>query len=280
MLVNSKIAVISDGGVQELGTHNELISEAGIYANLCRSQGISATQESGLKGPSTSSPISKWLFQGSDDAREVDGVKNTSVEIEAKGSADDIEAALVEDPSQKEEVEGEEEEAASLSRLWEYNKAEWAYIFLGFLGGIIVGALPPCEGILFGKLTSNLFALDPDTLRKQNLVLSLSFFALAGGSLLGNMALGLGFSVSGFRLARRMRVKVFEKIVRHSMGWFDFPQNSTGELTTTLEEDAEAVSNVTGWQLGQMVQVFSSLSSGIVISLAFSWQIGLIALGW
>lgn len=47
-----------------------------------------------------------------------------------------------------------------------------------------------------------------------------------------------------------------------------------------LEEDAEAVSNVTGWQLGAKVQIFSSLVSGIVIALTFSWQIGLIALAW
>ena len=71
---------------------------------------------------------------------------------------------------------------------------------------------------------------------------------------------------------------VFEKIMRHSMGWFDFPEHSTGELTTRLEEDSEAVSNVTGWQQGQRVQVLSSLIIGMLVALIYSWQIGLIAI--
>ena len=75
-----------------------------------------------------------------------------------------------------------------------------------------------------------------------------------------------------------MRVAVFERIMRQSMGWFDFPEHSTGELTTRLEEDSEAVANVTGIQLGTRIQITSSLVAGIAISLAFSWQIGLISL--
>ena len=76
-----------------------------------------------------------------------------------------------------------------------------------------------------------------------------------------------------------MRVLVFSKIMRQSMGWFDFPEHSAGELTTRLEEDSEAVSNVTGWHQGQRVQVFSSLISGMVVAMVYSWQIGLIAIG-
>lgn len=172
----------------------------------------------------------------------------------------------------------------------------------------IVGALPPCEGILFGRLTYNLFSSESSQLRQQNFPLAMGFLALAGASFLANMGMGCGFSVSGFRLTRRLRVLVFEKvrsmnlhtglcfrglalfssnsqvvsslfqIVRHSMGWFDFPENSTGELTEHLEEDAEAVSSVTGWMLGQQIQVASSLTTGLIIALYFSWQIGLIAM--
>lgn len=66
--------------------------------------------------------------------------------------------------------------------------------------------------------------------------------------------------------------------MRHSIGWFDFPEHATGELTTRLEEDAEAVSNVTGWQQGQRIQTFTCLAGGMIVALAFSWQIGLISI--
>ena len=61
------------------------------------------------------------------------------------------------------------------------------------------------------------------------------------------------------------------------MGWFDYPEHSTGELTTRLEEDSEAVGNITGLARGQQIQVFSCLASGMIIALAYSWQIGLTA---
>jgi ABC-type multidrug transport system fused ATPase/permease subunit len=134
------------------------------------------------------------------------------------------------------------------------------------------------EGILYAQIVANFFVLEPDAMREQNRFLSLCFLALAVGALLGNMAMASGFSVSGFRLSRRMRIITFEKIVRHSMGWFDYPEHSTGELTIRLEEDAEAVASVTGWALGYNIQVISSLVSGIIISLSFSWQIGLVAI--
>lgn len=276
---SDQIAVIAEGSIQELGTHDALLKEDGIYAALCLAQGIGPTKgtastpqdASNLPGSPSRTIVGRWK-----------GDEHTSTTIEVKGNAEDIEAAVGQEaPAEIEDVEeGEEEEVAPVSRLWKYNAPEACYIFMGLVGGVIVGALPPCEGILFGKITSNLFELEPDPMRDENRTLSLIFFALAGAALFGNMLLGYGFSVSGFRLTRRLRVKVFEKILRQPMGWFDVPEHSTGELTTMLEEDAEAVSNVTGWQMGQKIQIASSLASGLVISLSFSWQIGLTAIAW
>ena len=97
-------------------------------------------------------------------------------------------------------------------------------------------------------------------------------------SLLANVVMGIGFGVSGFRLSRRIRVLTFERIIRHSMGWFDMAEHSAGELSTRLEEDSEAVSNLTGWQQGQRVQVSTSVLVGMIIAMTYSWQIGLIAI--
>lgn len=281
-IVNSDmIAVISEGAIQELGSHKELMKEDGIYAQLCESQGITAEMSDGQKENTTNSSVNldTGNWKGSMKGTSSTMVNSTKQPSQLSGGAGNVEEALVSDDDDLPGPEDDEiDEKAAMGRLWKSNHSEWAYLLLGLIGALTVGALPPCEGILFGKLTSNLFTLDSEQMREQNKVLSLAFFALAGASLLGNMAMGCGFSVSGFRLTRRLRVQVFEKIIRHSMGWFDYPEHSTGELTSRLEEDAEAVSNVTGWQLGQRIQVFSSLGAGIVISLSFSWQIGLIGL--
>ena len=117
-----------------------------------------------------------------------------------------------------------------------------------------------------------------DEMRTVNTYLSMWFLLLAAISFMGNMAMGTGFGVSGCRLTRRLRVLVFGKIMRYSMGYFDFPEHSVGELTTRLEEDSESASNVTGLQQGQRIQTFTCLIAGMVVALYYSWQIGLIAI--
>ena len=274
---SDQIAVIAEGAIQELGTHRELLEENGIYATLCESQGIGADAADAIS--SASNPQAQATTSTAEFPKEGNAIK-------AIGDPDDPEAgmALVDDSEGDvdkfdSEEEDQEEELASMSRLWQHNKTEWAYLFLGTVGALVVGVLPPAEGILYAQLTANFFTMESAPMREQNTMLSLCFLALAAASLLGNMAMGCGFSVAGFRLTRRLRVLCFDKIMRHSIGWFDFPEHSTGELTERLEADAEAVNKVTGWNLGQQIQVFSSLACGIIISLSFSWQIGLIAIG-
>lgn len=259
---SDQIAVISDGLVQELGTHDELLDEGGIYASLCKTQGITKT---GHRKSMT--PIPEQ--QATTDA------------LPAEEAATDSKIENGEKTSENEEQpddSGKEEELADMSRLWKHNKPEGPYMALGVAGACVAGALAPCEGILFARLTANYFQLDSDGIREENFSLSLWFLALAALALLSNLALGIGFSVAGYRLTRRMRVLVFERIMRHSIGWFDYPQFSTGALTERLETDAENVSKVTGFALGAQVQVASSLITGCIIALSYSWRIGLIAI--
>lgn len=276
---SDQIAVVAEGTIQELGTHRELLEENGIYATLCESQGIGADAADAISDASHPQPQS--ITTSSTTAE----VPKEGAVVKAIGDPEDPEAGIAIVDSEEDvdkfdsEEGGHEEELASMSRLWQHNKTEWAYLILGTVGALVVGVLPPAEGILYAQLTANFFTMESAPMREQNTMLSLCFLALAAASLLGNMAMGCGFSVAGFRLTRRLRVLCFDKIMRHSIGWFDFPEHSTGELTERLEADAEAVNKVTGWNLGQQIQVFSSLACGIIISLSFSWQIGLIAIG-
>jgi ATP-binding cassette subfamily B (MDR/TAP) protein 1 len=271
-IINSdKIAVIADGAIQEMGTHKELFEEGGIYTQLCEGQGLTATSAEQLAAttPTTTKKTESTVKEEAEGKASV---------VKANGDTKDVEAAQVD--VDKEDNYGDDvlDTSGVLSRLWEYNKADIWYQLLGYIGGIIVGMCPPAEGILFGYITGNFFTVDdPDVMRETNFRLSLWFMMLAFMNLLANISMGIGFGVSGFRLTRRMRVLAFERIVRHSMGWFDFPEHSTGELTTRLEEDSEAVSNVTGWQQGQRLQTFVCLGGGMIVALVFCWQIGLLA---
>lgn len=62
------------------------------------------------------------------------------------------------------------------------------------------------------------------------------------------------------------------------MGWFDSPENTTGEMTAILGADIEAVEGLTGLPLGYRVRTLTSLITGVSIALSYSFEIGLVAI--
>ena len=273
-IVNSdKIAVISDGGIAEQGTHSELLGLDGIYTSLCESQGI--TKESTFEENLPGEPIGGVKYSVRESMMK-SMIKSLATKEGGMIEEEDVEAGDI--PEESEKKDAEEETLASKSRLWELSRPEWGYIAMGGLGSTMLGSLPPCEGILTAQIVTTFYEQSPDQMLATNRIYILNFLTLGAGALIGNIMSGIGFSVSGYRLTRRMRQSVFEAMVRRDMGWFDFPEHSTGELTTRLEADAEAVAKMTGWSLGYRVRVIATLVAGVTIALVFAWQVGLAAL--
>lgn len=272
-----QIAVVANGGIAELGTHKSLMEQDGIYSALCASQGITADS----KGIDVSAATSNWVNKQSGAiaspiiAGVIDDNGNIDIEMNEKSPM----------KQQLDRIEKEDQEfdlafegLAPISRLYQYAIPESLYTIAGLFGSLIVGALSPAESILTANIVANFYIASPDEMIffNKRWILSFLYFALA--SLVGNAMIGCGLSVSGQRLTTRMRVILFNSIIRRSMGWFDVADHSTGELTARLGTDAEAVAGVTGIQLGYRVRVISSLVTGVVIALVYSWKIGLVAL--
>jgi hypothetical protein len=193
-IVNSdQIAVIADGSIQELGTHKNLIKEGGIYALLCEGQGLTADAASNNNTTTKSSdstpaaiPTLGLAASPKEGAIETSMVKT--------GNEDDVEAGIITIDEEEDDDDGVPDTSGVLSRLWQYNKAETGYTILGYLGGMIVGALPACEAILFGIITGNFYLIeDPQEMRATNFSLSLWFLVLAAASFVANIAMGVGF---------------------------------------------------------------------------------------
>ena len=104
------------------------------------------------------------------------------------------------------------------------------------------------------------------------------FYYFAAAALLGNVLVGIGLSRSGNRLGNKLRKLAFAGMLKRSMGWFDDPDHTTGELTTILGADAEVSMSLTGWQMGYRTRVYSALIAGITVAMVYCWQIGITAI--
>ncbi|KAL3936995.1 MAG: hypothetical protein SGARI_002326, partial [Bacillariaceae sp.] len=258
------IAVLDKGKVQELGSHKELFEKDGIYALLCATQGITAS------------------FSAAEAAANAAPTDSGKVSAKSIGSGD-IETGMekaVSDKGKDEDAEVHQVEMASMGEIWGIlGGRDTGFAAMGILGSIIVGALSPCEAILTANIVNNFYTVDADDLVDETLKFIYPFaYAFATAALIGNIFVGCGLSRSGNRLGNNFRRLAFGAMLKRSMGWFDAPDRTVGELTTILGADAESTMRLTGWQLGYRVRVLSSITTGIVVALVFSWQIGLTAI--
>jgi ABC-type multidrug transport system fused ATPase/permease subunit len=261
---SDQIAVLTQGSISELGDHKSLMEKGGIYALLCQSQGITAD------------------FSTTTDLTQAPSTGGT-VEVVQAPSKDGLVEVTEEQPKPAQEKEDDldelvEVEMAPMSKIWRHVGSDGIYTIIGLLGSVIIGALSPCESILTAQIVTTFYTYPPEEMLEANRKWILRFFYFALAAFVGNLMVGIGLSRSGTRLAGKMRRIAFSAILRRSMGWFDEPENTTGELTTLLGRDAEAVSGLTGIELGYRVRVISSLTTGVVVALLYSFQIGLIAI--
>jgi len=175
-------------------------------------------------------------------------------------------------------VEISEVAVASMSSIWRHVGWDSIYTIIGIIGSGIVGALSPCESILTAQIVETFYIVDADEMVKTNVPTISKFLYFAIASLVGNVMVGFGLSRSGSKLGAKLRNLAFSSMMKKSMGWFDMPENTTGELTTILGADIEAVEGLTGLPLGHRVRVLTSLLTGVSIALAYSVKIGLVAI--
>eukprot|EP00953_Heterococcus_sp_UTEX-ZZ885_P013591 7765-Heterococcus_DN1.PRE.3 len=145
-------------------------------------------------------------------------------------------------------------------------------------------------GILLHHVQNSFFLTDAEELRTTGNNWVCAFLGLAAASILGYMLLGWGFATAGERMTRRLRESAFEAtshMLSHNYIYENSTciqalcalcENSTGALTTRLEEDANIMAQATGLELGHKVHIAMTLIIGIIIGLIVAWQVGLVAM--
>jgi len=254
------IAVINGGKIAELGDHKTLIEkENGIYRTLCESQGIKPEDDA-----------TSGLATSTDDA-DIE-TKSDVEDGKAEGSAMPLDDEIPQD-------DPTEVPQASMSSIWRQIGGARAFVelLIGIVGSGLVGCLSPCESILTAQIVTNFYTVDVDDMLQANKEFIVKFFYFALAALVGNMMVGYGLGRSGNKLAQKLRIKSFGSMMNRSMGWFDLPEHTTGDLTSILGADVEAVSGLVGLPLGYRVRALVSLLTGISIALKYSIEVGIVA---
>lgn len=147
-----------------------------------------------------------------------------------------------------------------------------------FLSYFIIQTVSADPALAAFSFYSNFYVVPTDNLLEVNLQYIYKFLYFALASLIANLMVGIGLSRSGCNLGKKLRNMAFSAMLERSLGWFDDTQNTTGDLTTILSADVEAVESLTGFPLGFRVRVLTSILTGVCVALAYSLEIGLVAI--
>ena len=199
-------------------------------------------------------------------------VRHCSVDSERNEAKEDPFAGMIEEEKKK-------LQRSLTKRLYELNKPERCIYYIAVILCLVDAAIFPLIGLILAY-TLKVIALpdDPDFRKNANLY-SLLFFLLGLASIFTYGIKQTLLGAAGQGLTERLRTKVFDKMLRMHIGWFDEPENLPGILTTRLAVDAQSVNTLTAQSQAAIYQGLSSIITGLCISFTGSWQLGLVALG-
>ncbi|XP_038244655.1 ATP-dependent translocase ABCB1-like isoform X2 [Dermochelys coriacea] len=292
------IAGFHNGGVVEQGTHNELMTQKGVYYSLVMQQDHSGNTQNEISERDEET-------QNLDDLRmenltdlggfeepgilEMESIPNRSRRCKSRKTSSKKKSPEKKKEKSKEtennkesggtkEKEEEKLPAVPYSSILALNKPEWLYIFFGMIAAALSGGVYAVFSVIFGKIIGAFQEMDPERRSKTTTLLSLMFLVLSVISLVTHIIQGFMFGKSGEVLTKRLRSLSFKALIQQEIGWYDDHKNAIGVLLTRLATDASQIKGATGSRLGLFTKAACTLLTTIIIAFVYDWRVTLFIL--
>ncbi|CAF0883871.1 unnamed protein product, partial [Brachionus calyciflorus] len=266
------IAYLSGGQLMEIGTHDELMSSKGFYYELVEAQ--------------TQNPIDNSLNH------DVPQLKN-KVNSDSSEDESDIEQKKINDKKRNsvisfgkkdDNIKTEKKKKFNLKKLFYYEiklfkmqKPELFWIVFGVIGSMCVGVVFPITGLVFSNIY-NVFKLPSDKQESESLKYMGILFGIAGANLIANMAYNYSITFVGARLTKRIRVRMFESMMRQEIGFHDLDENRSSVLATQLSMTAPFCKGLSTDKLGLISQGVAGMGFSIIFGFVVNWKLTFIML--
>ena len=237
------IAVVQNGMIMETGSHESLMqNDNSLYASLVRLQQTKKDQTD-----DTPSIMNKDHMQKTSSRRLVS--PSSSFNSTTRGNdvinynnvVDDVVTKFVVDDDNNDNSKNKKVEVPSFQRLLAMNGPEWKQMCLGCINAVLSGAIQPWFSFGLGSVISVYFLENHDEIKKQIRIYALCFLGLVVISMVVNVLQHYSFAYMGEYLTKRVRERMFSKILTFEVGWFDEDQNSTGSVCSRLAKEANVV---------------------------------------
>jgi len=238
------IALVQNGKIMETGSHESLVqNDSSLYTSLVRLQ-----QTRNDQSDHTPPIMNREHIQSTSSHRLVS--RCSSFNLMTHGGGDVVNCNNVgvldddddDSSNNNKNIKNKKKvRVPSFRRLLAMNVPEWKQVWLGCLNAVLSGAVEHMFAFAMGSIISVYFLNNHDEIKKQIRIYVLCFLGLALSSMVFNVLQHYYFAYMGEYLTKRVREKVFSKILTFEVGWFDEDQNSTGAICSRLDKEANVV---------------------------------------
>jgi len=263
---------------------SETCSVNDINVQSSRSVSVSSNQESeddrvenNFKPPK---PNFNWAMQTKDESK----VKlNAFHELFDQNSINELEypnEVAVETTDQNLSVKEKIPTFHFEKKLLSIQKSDWIWLVLGCLSQIIFGGMLLGLVLLFTQIFEIFSECDFDKQLSDSLMYMSIIFSLGGITMVITMCLNYSFALTGARLTKKLRVLMFESMLKQEVAFHDLEENRSSVLATLLATSTQYCRGLTSDKIGLLCQGFSCIGLSVLVSFIFNWKLAFAMLGF
>ncbi|KAI3826174.1 hypothetical protein L1987_00219 [Smallanthus sonchifolius] len=274
------VAVLQQGGVLEIGTHDELIAKGqnGVYAKLLKMQEVahetamnnarkSSARPSSAR-PSVSSPIitRNSSYGRSPFSRRLSDFSTSEYSLSLEGGY----------PTHRIDKLPFKQHASSFWRLAKMNSPEWTYALVGSVGSVICGSLSAFFAYVLSAVLSVYYNQDHQYMIKEIGKYCYLLIGVSSAALIFNTLQHFFWDVVGENLTKRVREKMLEAVLKNEMAWFDQEENESSRVAGRLSLDANNVRSAIGDRISVIVQNSALMLVACTAGFVLQWRLALV----
>ncbi|TYG62825.1 hypothetical protein ES288_D07G263000v1 [Gossypium darwinii] len=268
------IAVIQQGQVVEIGTHEELISKAGAYASLIRFQEMVGNRD--FANPSTHRSRSSRLSHSlSTKSLSLRSGSLRSLSYSYSTGAD----GRIEMISNAETERKNPAPHGYFCRLLNLNAPEWPYSIMGAVGSVLSGFIGPTFAIVMSNMIEVFYYTNPTSMERKTKEYVFIYIGAGLYAVVAYLIQHYFFSIMGENLTTRVRRMMLGAILRNEVGWFDEEEHNSSLLAAKLATDAADVKSAIAERISVILQNMTSLLTSFIVAFIVEWRVSLLILG-
>ncbi|XP_058738112.1 ABC transporter B family member 1 [Vicia villosa] len=274
------VAVIQQGSVFEIGTHDELFSkgENGVYAKLIKMQEMAhetamnnARKSSARPSSARNSVSSPIITRNSSYGRSPYSRRLSDF------STSDFSLSLdASHPNYKHEKLAFKDQAGSFWRLVKMNSPEWLYALLGSIGSIVCGSLSAFFAYVLSAVLSIYYNPDHKYMIREINKYCYLLIGLSSTALIFNTLQHFFWDIVGENLTKRVREKMLAAVLKNEMAWFDQEENESARIAARLALDANNVRSAIGDRISIIVQNTALMLVACTAGFVLQWRLALV----